>query len=194
MIGILFGPPGSGKGTQAQMAARRFALPHVSTGTILREEVERKSELGRQVAPLLDKGELVPDSLILEIVGKHLEEERSRGALLDGFPRTVAQASGLLSMLKEHGLTIFAVVALDVPEGVLEGRILKRGEIEHRSDDNEESFLRRMAEYREKTAPVLSYLETQGITVHHIDGDGSIESVADKLSSLFCSVGLAPVA
>lgn len=192
MIAILFGPPGSGKGTQAGYASRQFGIPHVSTGNILREEVGRGTAVGRKVAPILERGELVPDELILEIVANRIEEHREEGALLDGFPRTVAQAKGLSEMLAQHGLSVSVVVTFDVPEDKLIERILHRGEVDHRSDDNRESFAVRMEEYRHKTSPVLDYFSQSGVQVVHVDGNDEIEHVANAMCTVLSRMQAGP--
>src|ERR1700704_49505 len=145
MIGIIFGPPGSGKGTQAARVEREFHLKPLSTGQILRAEVARGSEIGKEVARIMAAGDLVPDQIIVDIVRERLPEaEAGEGVLLDGFPRTIEQARALDQMLASEGHRVDFVIALEVPENVLVDRILHRAAIESRPDDTREAIAERM--------------------------------------------------
>jgi adenylate kinase len=180
---ILFGPPGAGKGTQAVLLSKAFAIPHISTGEILREQVGLGSELGRRVKAVLDAGQLVGDALVIEVVKDRIgRADCHSGFLLDGFPRTVAQAEALTALLGEQGCPIGHVVELVVPESVLLERIKSRGETagSGRSDDNAEIAAKRLEVYWSQTAPVASFYRQEGI-LREVDGVGTVEEVTDRV-------------
>ncbi len=183
MIGIIFGPPGSGKGTQAARIEGASHLKHLSTGAILRSEVKKGTEVGKEVERIMAAGDLVPDATIVGIVRKRLpESEVGAGVLLDGFPRTLEQARALDEMLSEEGHRVDFVVALDVPEEVLVDRILQRAAVEGRADDTREAIAERMHEYHKLTAAVLDHYRRKGVPVAAIDGVGSVDQVFDRIS------------
>ena len=182
MIGVIFGPPGSGKGTQAARIQADFHLAHLSTGEILRGEASRRSAVGRKAAKVMADGDLVPDDLIIHIVARHLRRpDLKRGVLLDGFPRTVEQAKALDEMLAKDGLKVAFVIALDVPEKVLVERLLKRAAEEGRADDNRKAIAERMHEYRTLTAAVLDYYRSRGVRVIEIAGVGEVDTVYERI-------------
>jgi adenylate kinase len=182
MIGIIFGPPGSGKGTQAGRIELEFHLDHLSTGDILRSEVARGTETGKEVARIMAAGDLVPDDLIIRIVQGILRDPKvSSDVLLDGFPRTLEQARALDRMLAEEGHRVDFVIALDVPESVLVDRILHRAAVEGRSDDTREAIAERMHEYHKLTAAVLDYYRKQGARVEVVDGVGAVDEVFGRI-------------
>jgi adenylate kinase len=182
MIGIIFGPPGSGKGTQAARIEAGFHLAHLSTGAILRAEVERGTEIGKEVARIMAVGDLVPDDVIVKIVRERLpESEAGRGVLLDGFPRTLEQARALDRMLAEEGHRVDFVIALGVPEELLVERILHRAAVEGRADDTREAIAERMHEYHKLTAAVLDHYREQGVRVEVIDGVGGVGEVFERI-------------
>jgi adenylate kinase len=182
LIGIIFGPPGSGKGTQAAHIEDEFGLKHLSTGAILRQEVAKRSATGKEVARIMAAGDLVPDDLIVDIVRRRLPAaEAGTGVLLDGFPRTVAQARALDSMLENEGHRVDFVIALDVPEHELVERILHRAKVESRADDTREAIEERMHEYRTLTAAVLDHYRKQGVRVEEVDGRGTPEAVFERV-------------
>lgn len=182
MIGIIFGPPGSGKGTQAARLEQDLHLHHLSTGDILRSEVSNGTAMGKEVARIMAAGDLVPDQLIVDIVRKRLPEaEEGRGALLDGFPRTVAQARALDAMLSEEGHKVDFIVALAVPERTLVERLLHRAQLEGRTDDNRQSIEERMREYHKLTEAVLDHYRQQGLTIEEIDGLGTPDEVFQRI-------------
>jgi adenylate kinase len=182
MIGIIFGPPGSGKGTQAARIEDEFHLKHLSTGAILRQEVAKRSATGKEVARAMAAGDLVPDELIVNIVRSRLPQaETGAGVLLDGFPRTVSQAGALDSMLADEGHRVEFVIALDVPEHELVERILHRAKVEGRADDTREAIEERMHEYRTLTAAVLDHYRKQGVRVEEVDGRGTPEKVFERV-------------
>jgi adenylate kinase len=182
MIAIIFGPPGSGKGTQAVRIEQELLLKHLSTGDILRAEVARDTPIGRRVKRIMEAGDLVPDDLIVDIVRTRLPEaEEGPGVLLDGFPRTVAQARALDSMLAGEGHTVNFVLALDVPEKALVDRILHRAAVEGRADDTREAIQERMHEYHKLTEAVLDHYRKQGVRVEEVDGVGSVDEVFERI-------------
>lgn len=178
---IFLGPPGSGKGTQAQILAELFHIPHISTGEILRDAIAKQTELGRQAQSYVNKGELVPDELLLDLIRERLTQpEAEKGWILDGFPRNVAQAVFLDRLLEElNQLSGQYVVNLEVPHQVLIERLLLRG----RKDDSEETISRRLQVYQQQTAPVIEYYNQHG-TLHSIDGDRLPEEVTESLKSV----------
>ncbi len=178
MIGIIFGPPGSGKGTQAARLQEELLINHLSTGAILRQEVARDTPVGRRVGSIMAAGDLVPDALIVHIVRGLLPAvEEGPGVLLDGFPRTVEQAKALDAMLDGEGHRVDFVIALRVPEPELVERLLKRAQVEGRQDDNRQAIEERMQEYERLTAAVLDHYRGRGVPVHDIDGTGSPDDV-----------------
>jgi adenylate kinase len=182
VIGIIFGPPGSGKGTQAARLEDELHINHLSTGDILRSEVARGTALGTEVGRIMSAGDLVPDALIVDIVrGLLPEAEAGAGVLLDGFPRTVAQAQALDAMLAGEGHRVDFVIALDVPEPALVDRLLHRAQVEGRTDDNQESIAERMREYERLTSAVLEHYREQDVRIAEVDGTGSPDQVFGRI-------------
>ncbi len=180
---LLLGPPGAGKGTQAQRLVDELGIPQVSTGDMLRAAVAAGTEVGRRAQAHMDAGELVPDEVVIGVARERLSEpDAAKGFVLDGFPRTRAQAEALDELLPKLGVTLERCVALTVDEDELVGRLLKRAKIEGRTDDNEESIRTRMGEYREKTAPLIEYYGAMGILVL-VDGLGEIDEVAARIAA-----------
>jgi adenylate kinase len=178
MIGVIFGPPGSGKGTQAARIEEDLHLKHLSTGDILRHEVATGTPIGEKAGRIMAAGDLVPDELIVDIVRARLPEaETGAGVLLDGFPRTLAQARALDAMLSEEGHRVDVVIALVVPQGALVDRILHRAATESRADDTRNAIAERMHEYHTLTAAVLDYYRGKGVRVEEIDGTGDVDTV-----------------
>ncbi len=189
MIGLIFGPPGSGKGTQAARLENELHLNHMSTGAILRSEVARGTPLGKEAGRIMAAGDLVPDKLIVDVVRNRLPEaEEGVGALLDGFPRTVAQARALDEMLGREGHRVNFIVALDAPEPVLVDRLLHRAQLEGRTDDNRESIEERMREYHKQTEAVLDHYRKQGVPIHVVDGVGTPDEVFDRIRSALAGI------
>ncbi len=186
MITILFGPPGSGKGTQAAIISKRFGMPHVSTGQMLRDEVEAGSDLGREVAPIIKSGELIPDDMMVRVIEHRISQpDAEHGVLLDGFPRTVPQAEELDAMLERTGREIGVVLFFDVPEDELRKRIAHRAEVDHRADDSPEAYVERMRVYEEKTAPVVGYYQDRGTRIEFVNGHAPIGAVTDSILTIF---------
>ena len=179
---IVFGTPGSGKGTQSEKLIARYGLKHLSTGDLLRNEICRDTPLGKEAQNFMDKGHLVPDEVVIGMISSALDENPDgKGFLFDGFPRTQAQAKALDNLLTLKKAPIAVMLALDVSEEELVKRLLKRGETSGRSDDNNENVIRaRIIEYRSKTAIVADYYE-QFDKVVMIKGEGSIEDIFERL-------------
>ena len=182
VIGIIFGPPGSGKGTQAARIEKDFHLKHLSTGDILRAEVAKGTPTGREAGRIMAAGDLVPDELIVDIVRSRLPEaETGAGVLLDGFPRTLRQAQALDAMLAGEGHNVDFVLALDVPEQDLVDRLLHRAAVEGRADDTREAITERMHEYHKLTEAVLDHYRRQGVPVEIVSGLGSPDEVFERI-------------
>lgn len=184
-IGVIFlGPPGSGKGTQAAKLAESLTIPHISTGEILRQAITEKTELGQQAQAYVEKGELVPDELLLGLIQERLKQpDSAKGWILDGFPRTVAQASFLDALLEELADSYTYVVNLAVADTVLIERLMQRG----RQDDTKETIARRLQVYIDQTAPVLDYYSQKGI-LNHIDGNQPMDAVTAALTAVVTPV------
>lgn len=180
---VLFGPPGSGKGTQAATIVSKYNLVHLSTGDMLRAEIADKTELGLKAKTLMDRGELVPDAVVIGMIDNKLKADpKAAGFIFDGFPRTVAQAEALDQLLSAKGAPINKVLSLKVSEEELTKRILERGKTSGRTDDQDENIVKnRVVEYRNKTAPLAAYYEKQGKLVE-IPGEGTIDHIADLLA------------
>ena len=188
MITILFGPPGSGKGTQAAVISKTFGLPHVSTGQMLRDEVALDTELGREVGPVMTTGGLIPDATMVRVIESRLGQADARqGVLLDGFPRTVPQAEELDAMLERTGRELGVVLFFDVPEEELAKRIAHRSETDHRADDTPEAFIARMREYEAKTAPVIDYYQGKGAHLEYVDGNAPVDAVTESVLTILGS-------
>lgn len=180
---LFMGPPGAGKGTQADLLAERRGLRKLSTGEMLRSHVRRSTPLGERAESIMAEGKLVPDDLIVAMVRSELADQERVRVLLDGFPRTTGQAESLDRLLEELGTGITRVVALEVGEDELVRRLLQRAEKEGRFDDNETTIRTRMEEYREKTEPLLAYYESRG-KLACVDGLGSVEQVAGRIDEV----------
>lgn len=177
---LLMGPPGAGKGTQAQRLAEGRGLTKLSTGDLLRDHVRRGTELGREAKVLMDEGVLVPDEIIMGMVKAELDKQSPVRALLDGFPRTTGQADALQELLAEYGAQVDLAIELVVDEDELVRRLVTRAEQEGRSDDNEETIRTRMQVYRDQTAPLLEYYGAKG-KLRSVDGVGTLDEVTARV-------------
>lgn len=175
---IFLGPPGAGKGTQAERLAQEHDLVKISTGDILRDHVARGTELGQQVKPILDAGQLVPDNILIALIRDKLCSMERVRVIFDGFPRTVAQARALDVLLEELSAPIVGVPLLEVPDEELIRRIVERGQASGRSDDNEQVARERQRVYREQTQPLIDYY---GSRVAAVDGIGSMNEVYERI-------------
>lgn len=185
---IICGAPGCGKGTQSELIVEKYNLKHLSTGDLLRKEINEKTELGIVADTYISKGNLVPDSMIIDILTKAIDAEdaNSPGIILDGFPRTVEQAEALEVMLNQRNRETTALLSLQVENRELISRLLKRGETSGRSDDNLETIKKRLEVYETKTAPVNEFYKNSG-KYHAIDGMGSIEEIFGRISEVLDS-------
>jgi adenylate kinase len=183
MINVLmFGPPGSGKGTQSVTLAEKYNLLHLSTGDMLRAEISAGTELGQKMEAIMASGELVPDEVVIEMIANRIDATTGkRGFIFDGFPRTVAQAEELQTMLRERGMKIDLMLVLEVNDAELMERMKKRALVSGRADDADESIINnRIAVYRSKTEPVLEFGYKAGV-VSIVDGVGSIDDIFARL-------------
>ncbi|WP_366556390.1 adenylate kinase [Aquibaculum sediminis] len=185
---ILLGPPGAGKGTQAARLEEVHGVKQLSTGDMLRAAVASGSELGQQAKDIMDRGALMPDGLMIDMISERIEQpDCTKGFILDGFPRTVAQAEALDALLARKGLRLDAVIEIKVDEealvGRIESRIAEAGGSSTRSDDNVETLRKRLEVYRQQTAPILPYYRDKG-ALKTVDGMRSIEEVAQAIEAL----------
>lgn len=181
---ILFGPPGSGKGTQSDLLIQTYGLLHLSTGELLRDEVNRKTPLGVEAQKFMNEGQLVPDEVVIGMIDSKLNDNPdTKGIIFDGFPRTVAQAKALDKLLELKHTKIHTMIALEVPEDELKKRLLQRGAEQGRSDDNEATITKRITEYKNKTKPVADFYEQQG-KLESFMGVGSIESIFQAIQKV----------
>lgn len=178
---VLFGPPGSGKGTQSSKIIEKYNLVHVSTGDILRVEVAKESPLGTEAKKFMDQGMLVPDEVVIGMISSKLDENPDvAGFIFDGFPRTVAQAQALDNLLDFKNNPIDIVLSLLVSEDELKTRLISRGESSGRSDDNEEVIVKRIKEYHAKTSPVADYYKSKD-KLTEVKGEGTVDEIFEAL-------------
>jgi len=182
---VLFGPPGAGKGTQAEFLINAFGLDHLSTGDLLRSEIAAGTQLGLEAKSFMEKGELVPDAVVIGMIKSKLDSNgENKGFIFDGFPRTVDQAKALDNLLNENGTPISAMLSLEVDKQELIDRLLSRGKVSGRADDQDQSVIEnRINVYNEKTLPLIQYYKPQG-KHFGIDGMGSIEDIAGRLKGV----------
>ena len=187
MIVVFFGPPGSGKGTQASALAARSGIPQLSTGDMLRKAVREGSPLGVQAKAIMDRGDLLPDEIIIGLMRDRIAAPDCReGFILDGFPRTVAQAEALEKLLRDAGRRVDAVVNLRVDEEEVTGRMAGRAAAEGRSDDNPETIRERLRVYRQKTEPLIAWFAKRG-SLSDIDGTGTVADVSRRIDESLAS-------
>ena len=174
---VIFGAPGSGKGTQSERIVEKYGINHISTGDVLRAEIKNGTELGKTAKGYIDQGQLIPDELMIDILASVLDSFKdSKGVIFDGFPRTIAQAEALKKMLAERGQDVSVMVDLDVPEEELMVRLIKRGKDSGRADDNEETIKKRLHVYHSQTAPLIDWYKNEE-KYQHINGLGTMEGI-----------------
>ncbi len=182
---VFIGPPGAGKGTQCQLLLEYLRAEHISTGALLREEIEARTDVGKQAEGYLSDGHLAPDHLVLEIIRHHIRDAgKDRGMLFDGFPRTIAQAEGLEDLLRENARPLAAAIELTVPEDEIVRRLSDRG----REDDKEEVIRNRLHTFRDQTAPVLGFYRDRKL-LHSIDAVGTTDEVFNRIRACVDACG-----
>lgn len=174
---VIFGPPGSGKGTQSENLIKKYNLAHISTGDLLRKEISTNTQLGALAKSHMDKGELVPDEVIIGMIDSYLDKMgKVNGVIFDGFPRTVAQAQALKDLLATYKTGVAVCLNLEVPNDELMTRLIERGKTSGRSDDNAETIKARLDVYEKQTKPVLQFYQKEGVAVN-IKGVGTIDGI-----------------
>lgn len=182
---VIFGAPGSGKGTQSERIVEKFGINHISTGDVLRAEIKNGTELGKIAQGYIDQGQLIPDELMIDILANVFDSFKdSKGVIFDGFPRTIAQAEALKQMLADRGQEVSVMLDLEVPEEELMTRLIKRGKDSGRADDNEETIKKRLVVYHSQTAPLIDWFKKEE-KYQHINGVGTMDSIfADIVSAV----------
>lgn len=187
---VIFGAPGAGKGTQSDKLIEKYGLGHISTGDVLRNEIKNGTELGQTAKGYIDNGQLIPDDLMVSILASVYDGfgKEHAGVIFDGFPRTIPQAEALKKMLAERGHQIDAMIELSVPEDELMARLLNRGKLTGRSDDNEETIKKRLDVYHNQTAPLIDWYENEGIH-HHVEGLGTVDEIFGRVCAVVDALG-----
>ena len=181
---VIFGAPGSGKGTQSEKITEKYGIRHISTGDVLREEIKNGTELGKTAKRYIDEGQLLPDELIIDILASVLDSMKGHnGVIFDGFPRTIPQAEALKKLLQDRGQDITAMLDLDVPEEELITRLLKRGQESGRADDNMETIKKRLDVYKSQTFPLIEYYKKEG-KYTHIKGVGALDDIFRDIAAV----------
>lgn len=182
---VIFGAPGAGKGTQSDKLIEKYGLGHISTGDVLRNEIKNGTELGQTAKGYIDNGQLIPDDLMVSILASVYDGfgKEHAGVIFDGFPRTIPQAEALKEMLAERGHQVAAMIELSVPEDELMARLISRGKLTGRSDDNEETIKKRLDVYHNQTAPLIDWYENEGIH-HHVEGLGTVDEIFDRICAV----------
>lgn len=174
---VIFGAPGSGKGTQSERIVEKYGINHISTGDVLRAEIKNGTELGKTVKGYIDQGQLIPDELMIDILASVFDSFKdSKGVIFDGFPRTIAQAEALKKMLAERGQDVSVMLDLEVPEDELMVRLIKRGKDSGRADDNEETIKKRLHVYHSQTSPLIDWYKNEK-KYQHINGLGTMDGI-----------------
>ena len=182
---VIFGAPGSGKGTQSDKLIEKYGLQHISTGDVLRAEIKNDTALGRTATQYIDQGQLIPDELMVSILASVYDGfgRGHKGVIFDGFPRTIPQAEALKAMLAERGDKVAAMIELDVPEDELMKRLLLRGQLSGRADDNEETIKKRLVVYHQQTQPLIEWYSKEGLH-YHIDGLGELDRIFQDICAV----------
>lgn len=185
---VIFGAPGSGKGTQSERIVAKYGINHISTGDVLRAEIKNGTELGKTAKGYIDQGQLIPDELMVDILAHVFDSfVDSKGVIFDGFPRTIPQAEALKKMLADRGQDITVMLDLDVPEDELMTRLIKRGQESGRADDNEETIKKRLVVYHTQTAPLKEFYKNEG-KYKHINGLGSMDVIFNDICKAIESI------
>ena len=187
---VMFGAPGSGKGTQSEVLIKTYGLFHISTGDVLRDHSKRGTALGKTAQEYINQGQLIPDELMVNILASVMDDNKdaaAKGVIFDGFPRTIPQAEALEEMLQQRGTKVSAVIGLDVPEEILIGRLLNRGKESGRSDDNLETITSRLEVYNNQTAPLKAFYAQKGL-LHMVQGTGGAEVVFERVRKVIEAV------
>lgn len=178
---VIFGAPGSGKGTQSERIVEKYGVNHISTGDVLRAEMKNGTELGKTAKGYIDNGQLIPDGLMIDILAHVFDSfTDSKGVIFDGFPRTIAQAEALKEMLAQRGQEVSVMLDLEVPEDELMIRLIKRGKESDRADDNEETIKKRLDVYHNQTAPLIDWYKKEG-KYSHINGLGELARITEDI-------------
>ncbi len=181
---VIFGAPGSGKGTQSDLLVMKYGFKHISTGDVLRAEIKQGTALGQTAKAFIDRGQLIPDNLMISILAATYDALcPCKGVIFDGFPRTVPQAQALKAMLAERHTEVAAMLELDVPEEMLMERLINRGKTSGRADDNDETIKKRLDVYHAQTTPLIAWYEAEGIR-HTVKGYGALE----EINAALCAV------
>ena len=186
---VIFGAPGSGKGTQSEKIIKKYGLGHISTGDVLRDQIKRGTELGKTAKGYIDNGQLIPDDLMVSILADVYDSfgKDHKGVIFDGFPRTIPQAEALKKMLAERGHKVAAMIELEVPEEELKKRLIQRGKDSGRSDDNEETIAKRLKVYHEQTQPLCEWYKGEGLH-HKVNGFGDLDRIFDDICKIIDSL------
>ena len=178
---VIFGAPGSGKGTQSDLLVQKYGFDHISTGDVLRAEIKAGTELGNTAKQYIDNGQLIPDALMIDILAATYDAlPKTQGVIFDGFPRTIPQADALKAMLAERGTAVHAMLELSVSDEMLMERLINRGKTSGRADDNEETIAKRLSVYHAQTAPLVEWYAQEGIH-NPVQGYGSLEDINANL-------------
>ncbi|MDO4715190.1 MAG: adenylate kinase [Bacteroidales bacterium] len=181
---VIFGAPGSGKGTQSDRIVEKYGLKHISTGDVLRAEIKNETELGKTAKSYIDAGQLIPDELMINILAATYDSLLPcAGVIFDGFPRTIPQAEALKAMLAERGAEVSGMIELDVPDEMLMERLLLRGKTSGRADDNEETIAKRLGVYKSQTAPLIEWYKGEG-KHNYVKGWGEVDAITNDIIAI----------
>lgn len=181
---VIFGAPGSGKGTQSDLLVRHYGFDHISTGDVLRAEIKNGTPLGQTAKSFIDKGQLIPDDLMIDILAATYDAlPKETGVIFDGFPRTIPQAEALKKMLAERNTAVHAMLELEVPDEMLIERLINRGKTSGRADDNAETIAKRLEVYNAQTQPLIAWYEAEGLR-NAVKGHGELEEINAALRAV----------